>query len=177
MSSLVSPRDRHLKWTGLDWLEALLYILGGACLGGFSIGVLLDVVTREIGKPWLWLQTVNMGFFVYGIFVGMALAVRRNEHMYLSEILLSTAGGRRTALELFSRIVVVIVAICMVVFGWKSVLNDMGRLVPPLNIPFGYYSAAIPIAGMVIVLFSIEQAVNGFANGFDRSSGPTEHRP
>ena len=177
MSSLVSPRDRHLKWACLDWVEALLFVLGGVCLAGFSVGVLLDVITREIGKPWLWLQTVNMGFFVYGIFVGMALAVRRNEHMYLSEILQSTAGGKRTALELFSRFVVIGVALCMVVFGWKSVMNDMGRLVPPLNVPFGYYSVAIPIAGVVILLFSIEQALNGYANGFDRPSAPAEHRP
>lgn len=177
MSSLVSERDRHLKWAALDWLEALLYVLGGLCLAGFAIGVLLDVVTREIGKPWLWLQTVNMGFFIYGIFVGMALAVRRNEHMYLSEILQSTSGSKRTALELFSRIVVIVVAVCMVVFGWRSVLNDMGRLVPPLNIPFGYYSAAIPVSGAVIIVFALEQAMNGFANGFDRQREAAETSP
>lgn len=174
MSSLVSPRDRHLKWPALDWLEALLYILGGVCLAGFSIGVLCDVITREIGKPWLWLQTVNMAFFIYGIFVGMTLAVRRNEHMYLSEILQATTGARRTALEAFSRIVVIIVALCMVIFGWRSVINDMGRLMPPLNVPFGYYSAAIPLSGLIIVLFSIEQAVNGIAGGFERPRATTE---
>ena len=155
MSSLVSPRDRHLKWRGLDWLEALLFILGGLCLAGFSIGVLCDVITREIGRPWLWLQTVNMAFFIYGIFVGMALAVRRNEHMYLSEILQTVSGGKRLGLELFSRVVVIAVALCMVVFGTLGAVNDMGRLVPPMDVPFGFYSATVPVFGLLIVLFSL----------------------
>ena len=37
----VIPRERHLKWPALDWLEALLLPACGACIIGFSLSVLL----------------------------------------------------------------------------------------------------------------------------------------
>ena len=166
MTSLVSPRERHLKWPALDWVEALLYIAGGACIVGFSLSVLFDVVTREIGSPWLWLQQLTTGCFVYGAFIGMALAARRNEHMYLAEIVQTMSGSKRRNLELLSRIVVLLVALCLVVFGYQNFLHDMGSFRMPSLIPLGYYTIIVPISGALIALFQVEQIVNGLKNGF-----------
>jgi TRAP-type C4-dicarboxylate transport system permease small subunit len=173
VSSLVSSRERHLKWRALDPLEAVLYLAGGACIIGFSVSVLLDVVTRQIGHPWLWLQQLTTGCFVYGIFVGMALAARRNEHMYLSEIVQKLQGANRRAVEVFARIVVLAVAACLVVFGWQNFLLDLGSYRMPSLIPLGYYTIIVPIAGALIGLFQVEQLVNGLRNGFDRHEGLT----
>jgi len=85
-SALVLQRDRHLKWRALDPVEHALMILCGLTLTGFSTTVFLDVVTRSLGRPWLWLQEVTMTFFVYGIFAGAAAATRRNDHLCLSAI-------------------------------------------------------------------------------------------
>ena len=117
MSSLVSPRERHLKWPALDWLEALLFVACGACIIGFSLSVLFDVSTREIGRPWLWLQQVTTGFFAWGVFLGMALAARRNDHMYLTEIVHTMTGPARLVIEIMSRVVVFVVAMFLVVFS------------------------------------------------------------
>ena len=70
-------------------------ILCGVCIGGFTLCVLLDVATREIGHPWLWLQQVTTGFFAWGVFVGLAVATRRNDHIYLAEITKTLTGARR----------------------------------------------------------------------------------
>ncbi len=169
--SLVSSRERHLKWRALDPFEAVLYLACGACIIGFSVSVLLDVVTRQIGYPWLWLQQLTTGCFVYGIFIGMALAVRRNEHMYLSEIVQKLQGANRRAIEVFARIVVLGVAACLVVFGWQNFLLDLGSYRMPSLIPLGYYTIIVPVAGALIGLFEIEQLVNGLRNGFDRHEG------
>jgi hypothetical protein len=70
--ALVLERDRHLKWRALDRVEHLLMILCGVTLTGFSTTVFLDVLTRSLGHPWLWLQEVTMTFFIYGIFASTA---------------------------------------------------------------------------------------------------------
>lgn len=165
-SSLVSPRERHLKWPALDWIEATLYVLGGFCIIGFSLCVLCDVVTREIGRPWLWLQQFTTGFFAWGVFLGMALAARRNDHMYLAEIVHSMQGAKRRNFEVLSRLVVLIVAIFLTVFGWQNFLHDMGSFRMPSLIPLGFYTLSVPIAGVLVALFQIEQIVNGLQNGF-----------
>jgi TRAP-type C4-dicarboxylate transport system permease small subunit len=169
--SLVSSRERHLKWRALDPVEAVLFLACGAAIIGFSVSVLLDVVTRQIGYPWLWLQQLTSGCFVYGIFLGMALAARRNEHMYLSEIVQSMHGTSRRVTEVFARIVVLAVAACLVVFGWQNFLLDMGSYRMPSLIPLGYYTIIVPVAGALIGLFQVEQLVNGLRNGFDRHEG------
>ena len=135
--------------------------------------MLLDVTTRQIGHPWLWLQQLTTGCFVYGIFIGMALAARRNEHMYLSEIVQKLQGTNRRAIEVFARIVVLAVAACIVVFGWQNFLLDLGSYRMPSLIPLGYYTIIVPVSGALIGLFQIEQLVNGLRHDFDRHEGLT----
>ena len=81
---LVLNRQRHLKWRALDKLELALMIACGLTLFGFSLSVSLDIFTRTIGHPWLWLQEVTSTLFIYGIFAGTAVATRRNDHLYLT---------------------------------------------------------------------------------------------
>src|SRR6266702_4506165 len=83
---LILPRHRHSKWRWLDWLERSLMILCGVLCFGFSLSVTADIVTRTIGHPWLWLQEVTSTLFIYAIFVGTAVATRRNDHLYLTAI-------------------------------------------------------------------------------------------
>ncbi|MBV9455906.1 MAG: TRAP transporter small permease, partial [Bradyrhizobium sp.] len=73
---LVLRRQRHLKWRALDPLETVLMVLCGILLAGFCTTVILDILTREIGRPWLWLQEVTSTFFIYAIFTGTAVATR-----------------------------------------------------------------------------------------------------
>src|SRR5918911_5305720 len=112
--SLVIERHRHLKWKALDPLEHLLMVLCGVSIAGFTLSVFLDVVTRELGSAWLWLQLVTTGFFAWGVFIGMAVATRRIDHLNLVEITKGMRGPKRTFMETFNRIVILVVGICMV---------------------------------------------------------------
>ena len=165
--ALVLKRHRHLKWTALDPLEAALMVLCGACIIGFTLSVFCDVVTREIGAPWLWLQQVTTGFFAWGVFIGMAAAARRNDHLYLVEITKRMTGGARTFMETFNRLVVLAVALAMVWFGYRNFLLDMGSFRMPSLIPLSVYTASVPISGVLIALFCIEQIINGWRHGFE----------
>src|SRR5215469_18960337 len=102
---LVLQRQRHLKWRALDRLELILMIICGLTLFGFSMSVCADVVTRIIGRPWLWLQEVTSTLFIYGIFIGFAAATRRNDHLYLTAVAESLRGTARQAAEILVRLV------------------------------------------------------------------------
>src|SRR5881394_2130573 len=106
-SRLVLETHRHLKWRSLDHLEAVTMVLCGLCLAGFSTSVFLDVLTRTLAAPWLWLQEVTSTFFVYGIFIGAAAATRRNDHLYLSAITETMHGTTRVLVETAIRVVVI----------------------------------------------------------------------
>ena len=164
---LVLTRQRHLKWRVLDKLELVLMIVCGICLLGFSVSVTLDIVTRTIGHPWLWLQEVTSTLFIYGIFVGAAVATRRNDHLYLAAVAESLRGRSRLIVELVVRLTVLAVAACLVWFGYQNYLRGFGSFRLPSMTPIASLYAAIPLSGALIFLFTVEQLVNGCRYGFD----------
>jgi TRAP-type C4-dicarboxylate transport system permease small subunit len=164
--SLVLERDRHLKWRALDPVEQVLMVLCGVTLAGFSTTVFFDVVTRALGHPWLWLQEVTMTFFVYGVFIGAAVATRRNDHLCLSAIAEAMTGRTRLIVETFNRLVILGAALCMVCFGYLNFLAGFGNFRMPSMTPLASLYAAIPLSGTLIALFTVEQLVNGWRNGF-----------
>src|ERR1700710_1640155 len=120
---LVLQRQHHLKWRSFDRLELVLMILCGLLCFGFSLAVTADIVTRTIGHPWLWLQEVTSTLFVYAIFIGTAVATRRNDHLYLTAISEALHGGPRLVVEIIIRVVVLTVAGCLIYFGYINYLR------------------------------------------------------
>jgi TRAP-type C4-dicarboxylate transport system permease small subunit len=169
---LVLQRQRHLKWVALDWLELALMIVCGMLCFGFSLSVTADIVTRTIGMPWLWLQEVTSTLFIYAIFIGAAVATRRNDHLYLTAISESLHGRARLAVEIVIRLVVLGVAFCLIWFGYINYLRGFGSFRLPSGTPIASLYAAIPFAGALIALFTIEQLVNGIRNGFEHPEPP-----
>ena len=164
---LIIPKHRHLKWDALDPLEAILMVLCGVCMGGFTFCVFFDVLTRELGLPWLWLQQLTTGFFAWGVFIGMAAATRRLDHIYLAELTRHMTGTKRLTIETINRIIVLVVACFMVVFGTKNALLDLGSFRMPSLIPLATYTVVVPLSGALIAIFMVEQIVNGWHNGFE----------
>jgi TRAP-type C4-dicarboxylate transport system permease small subunit len=171
---LVLQRQHHLKWPAFDKLELVLMILCGLLCFGFSLSVTADIVTRTIGRPWLWLQEVTSTLFIYAIFIGAAVATRRNDHLYLTAISESMHGTARLIVEVIIRMVVLGVAFCLVYFGYLNYLRGFGSFRLPSGTPIASLYAIIPLSGALIGLFTVEQLVNGIRNGFDHPEPPEE---
>jgi len=165
--SLVLQRQRQLKWKSLDWLEATLMTLCGLTLFAFSLSVVCDIVTREIGRPWLWLQEVTSTFFIYGIFIGAAVATRRNDHLFLAAVGDSFTGRPRLLIETLIRLVVISVGVFLTYYGYINFLRGFSSFRMPSMTPIASLYAAIPLSGALITLFAVEQLVNGWRNGFE----------
>jgi len=157
---------RHLKWPVLDHLERGLMILCALLLLGFTVCEVADVVFRNLGRPWLNANEFAGGLFVWGVFVGMGVAVRRDQHFRLTAIGESLSGRKRWAVETFNRLVILGVGLCMVWFGYLNYLNGFGSFLMPSVTPIAVLYAAIPVAGGLIALFTTEELVNGWRHGF-----------
>jgi TRAP-type C4-dicarboxylate transport system permease small subunit len=173
---LVLQRQRHLKWRALDRLELVLMVMCGVLCFGFSLSVTADIVTRTIGHPWLWLQEATSTLFIYAIFIGAAVATRRNDHLYLTAISESMHGVSRLIVEVTLRVVVLAVAACLIWYGYQNYLRGFGSFRLPSGTPIASLYAVIPLSGVLIALFTVEQLVNGLVNGFDHPE-PRDEMP
>src|SRR5579871_554120 len=171
---LVLQRQRHLKWQALDRLELVLMMLCGILCFGFSMSVTADIVTRTIGHPWLWLQEFTSALFIYAIFIGAATATRRNDHLYLAAIAESMQGAPRILVEVLTRLVVLAVSFCLVWYGYQNFLRGFGSFRLPSGYPIAYLYVIIPLSGILIALFTVEQLVNGLVHGFDHPEPPSD---
>ena len=171
---LVLQRQHHLKWRCLDRVELALMVICGVLCFGFSLSVMFDIVTRTIGHPWLWLQEVTSTLFIYAIFIGAAAATRRNDHLYLTAISDALHGTPRLIVEVLIRLVVLGVAFCLICFGYINFIRGFGSFRLPSGTPIASLYAIIPLSGILIGLFTIEQLVNGIRNGFDHPEPPEE---
>jgi len=174
---LVSRRQSHLKWQALDVLELALMGLCGILLFAFCSTVVFDIVTRTIGHPWLWLQEVTSTLFIYAIFFGAAVATRRNDQPYLTSIAEGLHGRSWIAVEIVTRLVVLGVAISFIYFGYLNFLRGFSSFRMPSLTPIASLYAAIPMCGVFVALFAIEQIVNGLRNGFEGFEFPEDPKP
>lgn len=165
--TVVSRRDRHLKWRAFDTIERVLMWFSGVFLATFSITVLLDVVTRSIGRPINSLQEITLGAFVWGIFIGGAAALRRNEHFHLAVAAQYFRGSKRTLIETFNHLVILGVCLFLVYFGYFNFLQGFGNFLQPSGTPIAVITAAIPVSGGLMTLFTVERIVNGWRKGFE----------
>ena len=66
------------------------------------------------------------------------------------------------------------VALCFVYFGYVNFLRGFSSYRMPSMTPIASLYIAIPISGALMVLFIIEQMVNGWRNGFDHPELPED---
>lgn len=164
--AVLSRKRPQLKWQALDPLEFALVTLCGLLLLGFLVSELGDVAFRILRRPWLEAQEFSLGFFVWGVFMGGAVGVRRNDHFRLAASAEVFSGGVRAAIETFQQLVMIGVAGAMVWYGYANFLQGFGSYLMPSLTPVAVLYAAIPVAGALIALFSVEKLVNGWRRGF-----------
>lgn len=175
--ALEEVAEPELKWPALTVLERGLTVVCGLILVGFTSGMLLDVITRASGAPVNGLQNFILGSFVWGIFLGAAVGHRRAEHFRLAAIAMHFQGVRRQLFETLEHGVVIAVAIWMTYFGYLNVLSGMDNYLQPTEVPLATVTAAIPVSGALIALFSVERLIHVWRRAFPPGASPTPLEP
>jgi TRAP-type C4-dicarboxylate transport system permease small subunit len=74
--------------------------------------------------------------------------------------------------EIATRLIVLGVALCFIYFGYLNFLRGFSSFRMPSMTPIASLYAAIPICGVLVALFTIEQLVNGLRKGFEHAEPP-----
>ena len=148
--ALVIQRHRHLKWPALDWLEALLMILCGVCMFGFTMCVFFDVMTRDHWLPVAvaaaghhWLLRLGRVRRHGGRHPPPRPHLPRRDHA-------AHDGTQAPAIETLNRMIVLVIAGFMVVFGFRTRCTISGSFRMPSLIPLTVYTAIVPMSGVLI---------------------------
>lgn len=166
LDKLVSSHERPLKSKSLDVVEFVLLILAGLLLLTFTTTVLLDVVTRLATRPILWLQEATLIAFVWGTFLGAAVAQRRSEHFVVTSLGPNVGALRRKVTETFNCFVILLIGVVVAYFGFINFQGGFGNQLTVTGLPLSVLTGAIPVFGALVTIFTAERLILGWRHGF-----------
>ena len=158
----------------LTWLLELAVILA---VGALVLDVLWGVCTRFIlGSPSRWTEEVATFLLIWVSLLGAAVAFGRREHLGVDYVVNKLDPAAQKLLALAVQIVVIAFASAAMIYGGYVLVSETlhsGQVTPALGVKMGYVYLAVPVSGVFIVLFCLEQMAELLAARTDEKN-PSE---
>lgn len=128
------------------------------------IAIILSVQIQVFGRYVLndtptWAEALALQLVLYVTALGVAVGVRDAGHIGLESLVSVLPERWRLKLEVFIHVLVGTFGALMVSSGWMWTVLKWSDIKPMLHVPVGMDYLALVIAGVLIVLFSIEHVV------------------
>ncbi|KQP21427.1 C4-dicarboxylate ABC transporter permease [Pseudorhodoferax sp. Leaf265] len=141
----------------LSKASLILAIFG---LVGIIVSVQVQVVGRYVFNDTpTWAEALALQLVLYVTALGVAVGVRDAGHIGLESLVSLLPEGLRLKIEILIHALVALFGGIMVQSGWLWTRLKWDELDPMLQMPVGIDYLSLVIAGILIVLFSIEHIV------------------
>ncbi len=149
-------------------MSAVATILYRALLTAVTIllGVLTLVVSYQVLGRYasfvpraIWTEEISRLCLEWMVFLGAAIAIRRNEHFVIDVIPGRFEERFRKPIQLTVLCFVAIAALAIIVGGYNFALTGMGRTSTTSGLQLVWAFAAMPVSGIFMLIFVFELAV------------------
>ena len=143
-------------------LNISLDVLAGGSLLVMVLLTVWQVFTRYILKnPSSWSEELVSYMFAWSSLFGAAIVSGEREHMNILALVEKFSHGKQVLFGIVSEVVALIFALAILVFGGVQIANlAMGQMTSSLGVPIGIFYVVLPVAGILIVLYSILNIVD-----------------
>jgi TRAP-type C4-dicarboxylate transport system permease small subunit len=141
---------RRLLEGGVEWLCLVLMVV-------LSIDLMLGVFSRYVlFNTFTWYDEVARVCFVWLVFLGAAVGIKRAAHFHLNLLVDNLPGRAKRATALLGPLAIIVFSLALIVQGWDFL--ELGRFqsLPVMGISKAWVYAAMPVGGVLMILYSIE---------------------
>lgn len=148
-----------------DWIYKILLTICSAGLAAMVIIISAQVFCRFVLNftPY-WTEELTLIIMIYAGFFGAAVAYKKRLHINLQFFLESLPGKYRKKAYIAIDCVLLVFAVYSIVYGWQLTQKTMNQYNPALGWPVGTSYLAIPVSGVIFMLFAIEKLIDDFIN-------------
>ena len=156
---------RAARWPrALTWMNARLARFGMFAAVGGLMAIVAVVAWQVFGRYVLnssptWAENLALVLILYVTLIGAAVGVRDAGHIGMESLLVLVPDRVRTRLEFIIHGLVGLFGALMAYNGTLLAISVMDYNIPTLGIPEGLNHVPVAIAGVLILLFSIEHIV------------------
>lgn len=140
---------------GFAWLLEHAVALAFAAL--FAVTVLNIVLRNVAGIAWLWIPGFARLVFVWIVFLGLAAAARRNEHLVVDFFHRRLPPAWRKGVTIGIHLVSLPFFGMLYVYGLEVARVRMRIPFDTWQFPTGWAYMAVPVAAVILVVFTLER--------------------
>ncbi len=120
------------------------------------LDVFLGVFSRYVmARTFTWYDEIARLLFVWIVFLGAAVGVRRSAHFRLHLVLDRFPPGIRRVANVVGVLVLMGFGLLMIQQGWKLVELGQFQRTPVMGLSKQYVYASVPAGGALIILYSL----------------------
>jgi TRAP-type C4-dicarboxylate transport system permease small subunit len=141
-----------LARAGSNVVEGLLLLMMVALCADVFLGVFSRYV---IGSTFTWSDEIARLLFVWIVFLGAAVGVRRTAHFRLHLLVDRLPAGVRRVVDVFGVLVLMGFGLVLIQQGWKLVELGQFQRTPVMGLSKQYIYLSVPAGGALIILYSL----------------------
>ncbi len=135
--------------SGVEWVCLIL-------MAALSVDLMLGVFSRYVlASTFTWYDEIARACFVWVVFLGAAVGVKRGAHFRLHLLVDRFPPGLQRAAGVFGRLVVIAFSITLIQQGWAFVELGRAQQTPVLGLSKAWIYSAMPVGGALMVLYSL----------------------
>ncbi|MBY8978041.1 TRAP transporter small permease [Rhodobacteraceae bacterium NNCM2] len=144
------------------WLGKVLRAIPIGCLTALFLLLFINVVARILRLGgFAWFDEVVQGLFAWMVFVGAAALWRERDHFQVDWLPNALPPAGRRILMIVGALLSVVFLLAMTWYGADLTLSA-GARTPILKLPTWLFYAAIPLSGLVMLIYSLAEIARLF---------------
>ena len=150
-------------------VEGLLLLMMVVLCADVFLGVFSRYV---IGRTFTWYDEIARLLFVWIVFLGAAVGVRRSAHFRLHLLVDRFPPAARRVAHVFGVLVLMGFGLVLIQQGWKLVELGQFQRTPVMGLSKQYVYASVPAGGALIILYSFPHLWRALRGESEPGPGP-----
>lgn len=160
-----------------DRMEASIIWIAIALLALMVILIGSQVCARYIlNQAFYWTEELGRHVMIWMVMLAAAVCLRRGFHLNINLLEQRLSGRGRAALRFLVGLVLSGFFYLMISEGWSLAVKTMVQRSSALHYPMGLVYASLPICGVLMFVFNIEQMARA-VKSFNQRHPPAEPSP
>ncbi len=140
----------------MRWLDRGVEAACILLLAAISLDLLAGIFSRYVlERTFVWYDEVARASFMWLVFLGAALAVRRGAHFGLQAFVeLLPPQVRRAALAL-TPLTIIVFSAALGWLGWRLMQHGASQTTAVMGMPVSWIYASMPVGGALMALYAL----------------------
>ncbi len=131
-------------------------------IGGIGLTVMTAIIGWQVFARYVlnaspsWSEQASLVLMIWYVSFAAAAGVKEGFHIRISALVNALPDGPRKTIDIGAQLVVALVGVAMAVWGGELIMRTWEHVIPTLGIPRGAAYLPLPISGVLITLFALE---------------------